>query len=584
MYTILVNGQDIRNFRVASGSELPAVKTAVNELKSYLQASAEKPTGQIYVGLVRDFPQLAEWAKAVQKEGVFVQIVGTDIYIAGGSDRGVLYAAYEFLERFCGWRFFTPELETEPQGTINLEDQTYQYNPRFDCRMILLPLMGEDTLHYQKRHLNSRWGSIPLEEERGGSVFYADSNAHTFQDLLPEKEYFEEHPEYFAVDENGNPLRDSLCGTPPCLSHPDVFEIMLGNARKILQKNPKARFISVSQNDGPHYCHCPACTKVNEEEETNGGIIYRFVNRVAAEIGKEYPDVLVDTLPYLYSTKPPVNEKLAKNVSIRLCLMDTCREHSISDESCPYNEKVRNYFRDWSEKCSNIYLWDYAANFKNYSICVPNLKLLYQNMQRYIRFPVKGVMYQDAHTTNPSIEFGQMWGYLQAKLLWEPEMDYVQYINCVKEFMQAYYGEGWTFLYDYLMLLLMQPSSDYHYGPYADCEQIIPMLKHSDGSLDMTFIRDANRLFDLAEQCSTGAALEKVKETRMHLTWYELCTTYQYIRENGTQEQITELKNKYQQFFETASQWKWFLLKEDPSKGMYGKTFDFEVDPKSYIP
>lgn len=584
MCDIYVNEQNIRSFQVICGCQETAVLTAAAELKKYLKTEENKQDGTIYVGVVDNFPVLSDRAESVTEEGILIRISENAVYISGGSGRAVLYAAYEFLERFCGWRFFTPDLETEPDGTMHLENQTYQYNPPFDFRMILLPLMGEGTLHYQKRHLNSRWGSVPLPAEQGGSVFYADSNAHTFQDLLPDSVYFDEHPEYFAVNEDGQRIRDPLCGTSLCLSHPDVFDIVLDNVRKILKKNPTAKFISVSQNDGPHYCHCPACTKVNEEEETNGGTIYRFVNRIAAAIKDDYPNVLVDTLPYLYSTKPPVKEKLADNVSIRLCLMDTCREHSISDESCPYNEKVRNYFRDWSEMCSNIYLWDYAANFRNYSICVPNFKLLYQNMQRYIRHPVKGIMYQDAHTTNPSIEFGQLWGYLQAKLLWEPEMDYVQYINCAKEFMQAYYGGGWVFLYEYLMLLMMQPSSDYHYGPYATCEQIIPMLKHTDGSLDMTFIRDANRLFDLAEMASTGAELERVKQTRMHLTWYELCTTYKHIRENGDQRQIEDLRDKYQKFFDTAAQWPQFLLKEDNNCGFFGKTFDFEVDPNTFIP
>lgn len=580
MYNILVNGVDIREYQIVCLSEDPAAHTARQELQNYLKTE-QGTAGKIYLGISRDMPSIADVLEQIKEEGIYIKISNHNVYIAGGSGRSVLYAVYEFLERFCGWRFFTPELETEPVGTVNLENQTYLYNPRFDFRMILLPLMGENTLHYQKRHLNARWGNMPLPAEQGGSVFYADSNAHTFQDLLPEKQYFEEHPEYFAVDENGEPLRDSLCGTSPCLSHPDVFEIMLGNVRKILKKNPKAKFISVSQNDGPHYCHCPACKKVNEEEETQGGTIYRFVNRIASAIRDEHPNVLVDTLPYVYSTKPPVKEILADNVSIRLCLMDTCREHSISDESCPYNEKVRNYFRDWAEHCSNIYLWDYAANFNNYSISVPNFKLLYQNMQRYIRFPVKGIMYQDAHTTNPNIEFGQLWSYLQAKLLWEPEMDYVQYLNCAKEFMQAYYGGGWVFLYDYLMLLMMQPSSDYHYGPAATCEQIIPMLKQEDGSPDMTFIRDANRLFDLAELSSTGKALEHIKCTRLHLLWYELCTTYKYIREHGNEEEIRALREKYESFYNAVSGWEGFRINE--GKPFYGIPFDFDTDPNSFI-
>ena len=581
MYEILVNNKNICGFKVVAIGENAAVHTAQQELQSYLKTGEDGKNGTIFVGEVGDIPALKDHKKDLKEEGILIQISGTDIYIAGGSGRAVLYATYEFLERFCTWRFFAPEVEKAPVGTVQLADQTYLYNPRFDFRMILLPLLGEDTLHYQKRHLNARWGSVPLPAERGGSVFYADSNAHTFHDLLPDSMYFDEHPEYFAMNENGERVRDPICGTAPCLSHPNVFSIMLSNVRKIMQKNPAAKFVSVSQNDGPHYCHCPACTKANEEEETQGGAIYRFVNRIAAEIRKEYPNVLVDTLPYVYSTKPPVQEVLADNVSIRLCLMDTCREHTISDESCPYNAKVRDYFKDWAKHCSNIYLWDYAANFHNYSISVPNFKLLYQNMQRYIRFPVKGIMYQDAHTTKPNIEFGQLWGYLQAKLLWEPEMDYIQYLTCVKEFMQAYYGDGWVYLYDYLMLLMMQPSSDYHYGPAATCEQIIPMLKHEDGSLDMTFIRDANRLFDAAEAASEGEELERIRCTRLHLVWYELCTTYKYIRENGTAEEIEALRKKYENFNNTVCAWEYFSISEgSPYKGL---PFDFDKDPNSYI-
>ena len=269
------------------------------------------------------------------------------------------------------------------------------------------------------------------------------------------------------------------------------------------------------------------------------------------------------------------------NVSVCLCLMIACREHSIADESCPYNEKVRKYLEDWSKVCKYIRIWDYNANFNNYPISVPNLKLLYQNVKYLRDFPVKGILFQGAHTTNPDIEFSSLWGYLQGKLAWNPDMSYAQYINCVKEFLYAYYGGGAPFIYDYLMLMLMQPSSDYHYGPAATCEQIIPIRKLPNCCLDMTFIQDGNELFDLAELAATGNALENVKRLRLHLTWYELCTTYKHIRENGNWDEINALRNKYADFHNTVSQWEGFRISE--GRSFYGTEFDFDKDPNSYI-
>lgn len=577
MFEILVNETDIREFSVRIIGSHPAFATAADALNKYLQLASAPSDREILVGLAAEFPAFAARAADMKDDSVAISVSEQTIVIAGGGPRGTLNAAYEFLERFCGWRFFTNEVETEPIGTVCLQNTEYVYTPRFDKRMILMPAYWNHNL-LQKRHINAVWGAEPLPDAIGSSIYYAASNAHTMQDFVPADEYFDKHPEYFAVNENGEVVRNDHDGTSPCLSNPDVYEIVLDKVRKTLRGNPDAKFISVSQNDGPDYCHCPECLRVNEEEQTNGGTIFRFVNRIARDIRDEFPKVLVDTLPYNYSTKPPVKTVMEDNVSIHLCLMETCREHSILDESCPYNKKVRDYFRDWAPICKNIYLWDYAANFKLYPVCIPNFKLLYQNMQEYIRFPVKGIMYQDAHTTSPDIEFAQLWGYLQSKLLWEPTADYTTYLGWTKEFMKAYYGEGWEYLYDYLFLLAQQPSSDYHYGPYATCEQIIPMLTKADGTPDLTFIRDANALFDLAERVTSGEQNRHVKEARLHVTFYELCTTYDYIRKNGTDAEISALRDKYECFHNAVSDWEMFYISEGcPS--LYHTAFDFEKNP-----
>ena len=200
-------------------------------------------------------------------------------------------------------------------------------------------------------------------------------------------------------------------------------------------------------------------------------------------------------------------------------------------------------------------------------------------MKRYRCFPVKGMLYQGAHTTDPDIEFGTLWAYLQSKLLWEPDMDYAEYLTCAKEFLHAYYGAGWTYLYDYLMLVLQQPSSDYHYGPSATCEQILPMLHRPDGRTDRTFLRDANRLFDLAERAA-GAQRENVQRTRLHLIWYELYTTYRDVREHGSASEVAALREKYRVFVETVGRWPGFRISEGET---FDPAFDFDRDPNDFI-
>ena len=49
------------------------------------------------------------------------------------------------------------------------------------------------------------------------------------------------------------------------------------------------------------------------------GVLLNFVNKVADEVGKKYPDLKIDALAYQYSHKPPKNIRPRDNVQINLC-------------------------------------------------------------------------------------------------------------------------------------------------------------------------------------------------------------------------------------------------------------------------
>ncbi len=97
--------------------------------------------------------------------------------------------------------------------------------------------------------------------------------------------------------------------------------------------------ISISQDDNLSFCECDECLRIANEEGTEterrlSGSIIRFVNRMAEAIEKEYPDVLVHTLAYTYSDKPPLITKARDNVVVQYCTADACYQHAINDPSC----------------------------------------------------------------------------------------------------------------------------------------------------------------------------------------------------------------------------------------------------------
>ena len=73
------------------------------------------------------------------------------------------------------------------------------------------------------------------------------------------------------------------------------------------------------------------------------GTLLRFVNAVADAVAERYPDVLVDTLAYQYTRNVPKLTRPRRNVIIRLCSIECCFRHPLTDETCPENRSTALY-------------------------------------------------------------------------------------------------------------------------------------------------------------------------------------------------------------------------------------------------
>lgn len=66
------------------------------------------------------------------------------------------------------------------------------------------------------------------------------------------------------------------------------------------------------------------------------GTVIRFVNAVAEAVEQEFPDVIIDTLAYQYTRKPPKLVRSRHNVCVRLCTIECCFVHPL--RSCRHDD------------------------------------------------------------------------------------------------------------------------------------------------------------------------------------------------------------------------------------------------------
>lgn len=453
----------------------------------------------------------AEW-ESLGAEGFQICAQDGNLIIAGSAVRGALYGVYGFLERFLGCRWLTKKVQVIPKKSeILLRVGKIREVPVLEYREPYY--LGNLDPDWHVRNF-SNGDFSPLTTIHGGKMKYHPF-VHTFSDLVPPEKYFKEHPEYYSeVDGKRTAERSQLC-----LTNEDVFQIALGQVRQWLAEDPDAKIISVSQNDCFNPCTCPKCRAVDEEEESHAGTLIRFVNRIAEEIEKDHPDVLIDTLAYQYTRKPPRYVRPRKNVIIRLCSIECCFAHPLATcnklASFEGNELVQKSFVDdltgWGKISDRLYIWDYVTNFANYLQPFPNFAVLQKNIQFLIDNHVRGIFEEGNNAPGESGEFDQLRQYLLAKLLWNPNADQELIID---EFMAGYYGMAAPLMRRWLELYNGRITPDIHMGIYD---------KPDAAYLDDELLDEGDRLFDAAEALAeNNEILARVRTARLSIRFVRI--------------------------------------------------------------
>jgi len=488
---------------------------------------SEPRSGEVLIGNVNRPEAKSVPIEKLGEDGLLIQATSTSLLITGGTDKGVLYGVYTFLEKYLGCRKYSAAVTFVPKKkTIALGPINDMQLPAFAYREELYPANARDPEYMAWHKLDSHSG-LPDTGNKWGSW------VHTFNSLLSTKEYGETHPEYFSFYEGARHPENNTRGRPVaqlCLSNPDVLEIVCKNLQASIDENPTALYWSVSQNDNVNYCRCDECARLDSTHAavTPGSILYSthvneyysplgmgslltFVNKVA----ERFPDKIISTLAYQHTRVPPKGIVPRENVNIMLCSIESIRNVSLQEGDPVFCKDLIG----WTKLTRNIIVWDYVVQFRNLISPFPNLHTLQPNLKFLRDNGVSAVFEQGSPETGG--EFHELKAYLIAKLMWNPDLN----VNgVIDDFLSGYYGDASKMVREYMDLLHNQMASSgskllIFGGPIVDGE--LPQ-KHT--FLSDSLIAVYSGIFDRAEKAvgKSPELLEHVKVARLPVDYAKL--------------------------------------------------------------
>lgn len=444
---VIVRGENAYITEVTASTELQSYLKQITGVEVPIVTDDTAPTEkEIVVGKTNRETEGEFDREELGEDGLVIKTKDKKLFLVGGEKRGTLYAVYEFLESYLGCRFYTVSIEKVPeQKTLFVSHiEENKQIPVYSFRVTSSYALSGDAIS-AKRKLNGR---LTYAEEYGSDQFWVIHGIHSFQYLVPEKEYYAEHPEYFSR-KNGQ----------PCLTNPEVLEIAIENARKYLEAkkdDPRYTIMPVAQNDNVDYCKCENCMALYDAEESYGAATLQFVNSVATALKDEFPNITFMTLAYHYSRNLPKTIRPAENVAVILCSIEECFSHPIGthdDWVNSYDVYIKNTFEkdfeDWAAVTDNLYIWDYTINYATLSASHPNINVLLKNEQFFADHNIVGVYEENSSSNEAYPDYNELRSYLISKILWDPYMSEEEYQYHINDFLENVYGKGWTYIREY---------------------------------------------------------------------------------------------------------------------------------------
>ena len=601
---------------VATGIELPILNDGTVPEKAIV---------------IHDVDRHSELGERLGAEGYIYEVTDGVLNIYG-TYRGNMYAVYEILEDYLGFRFHDSfYVFLYKHRTVDMPEGTsVEVQPKMKFRYARQNVAYGGTNYFFPARQNGAQ-IIGYNEERYGYQYGPHGyNAHSYAyywqygtGTMPPDDGTMTLEERYAAKYASGEFKDYLTWQP-CASTDSAYNILFtgmldhlarmenwGNAcyaftttaKHLVEEGEKS--VSFSINDNEKYCPCRFCNmKANGKQDKNtgewttlpegySGLYVDLANRAARDIQEYYPGMRIHTI--LYNHDIPSTVKPDKNLIVFYCGQG-CNNHYINSGECTglgqlgkeSNTFTAESLKAWGALCAEtgaeMWYWYYGVTYFFYLVSLPCVFNIYYDYKfLYEECNVKGIFYEGL--PNIGYNFENLKAYMSTKMDWEPDMSYEQYIAYLKEFLYMYYGPGYEKVYEFIE---MENTAGDLCGTCFVSNFDRPGDMYSYEYIDENYEYMRQLLCDAIDMCES---LDRVKRDmyvrrleilRICFDFLGLSSSYDRMYTYGDEDSRALYEERYTYMYNGIKRYG-IIVYFDPNQYDLPDTIDFTVNPMTQI-
>ncbi|MBO4647419.1 MAG: DUF4838 domain-containing protein [Lentisphaeria bacterium] len=479
----------------------------------------EAGTPKIAIGKTELAKKNGAYQPKQDPEEMIVRTVGKDLILSGGNHVGTGFAVYDFLGKQGGCRWYDkhniviPRKEKWVIGDLNMKR-----SPSFSYRRIFTQAKNWDNAPLPGLPVSFSVASKATYNSIPNPVMGAPGDIHTF--YLYSKDWPKDRLYLLSKTPEGRrrALRGQL-GPNFCLSHPEAIDRFKKKLRQFIaadrKKCAKAGiaypiYYNISMNDASRYfCRCEKCKAISDKHGESGLLLW-FINQLADDIAKDYPDIWIHTAAYSFATKPAIGIKASPNVVVELAHNAGNYYSAIEDDATAEKGDMpyREYVTEWAKRTNRLAIWDYwifywdafPEPYHNVHQIKKDLEFYYRNGVRLIRVE------SEAADTSSFFSLKYWLGYQLFDDLTQDDQ------KLIAEFMRDFYGPAAPEMKELLDYIAERQKG--HFGVVFAKKRFDPNARPW---IDAEFFRRTEDIFRRAEaKCAPGSmALKNVHRERL---------------------------------------------------------------------
>lgn len=398
-----------------------------------------------------------------------------DIFLYGEGMHGNLSAVFEFLETSLGWRWYSQFMGPVIPDHPTVELAPFHRKRGFDYRARQTALrwgpdfyyqlgfnMGYESRYFHRRHYDFYGESAVQSAYR--SVCPVEQRSHTLHRYLPPNEasryadsfnwldrqnYFEVHPEWFSLNEQG----ERVPRMQVCFSNPNMRAQLTQNILRHAGMLGEGYSVALTPADYPgKFCHCEDCLALEEKYQSAGGAFYDYLFELCDALATEHPHIKLQVIAYRRAQTQvppamPAGRTLPDNLIVTYFPVE---DNVFADWTHPDSRMQESYqhFRDWSDIVEELWIglypnpWGAGALFP-----FANIDRLTNTLRLAHEAGAVGFNADNFNGYNRRGDFVELQVYLLTRLMRDVDTDVDAVVG---EFTDYFYGDAASGIRKYL--------------------------------------------------------------------------------------------------------------------------------------